>query len=153
MPSTFASGGSEDPLVSFSFMLEVNGVVAGYFTEVSGVGSETEVVEQKHTLGDGRVGIRKAAGLQKWTDITLKRGVTTNMDLWDWRQTVVDGDMAAARNNGTITLYTVDGDPVARWNFENGWPSAISGPNFKSDDNSFAMEEITIVHEGVWRES
>jgi hypothetical protein len=33
-----------DPLVGFHFQLDLGGVVAGYFTEISGLGSENEVV-------------------------------------------------------------------------------------------------------------
>jgi phage tail-like protein len=152
MAETFPRGGeNEDPLVSFHFALEVRGVVTGYFTEVSGIGSESEVVEQKHQLPDGKVGIRKVPGLQKWGDVTLKRGITSVMDVWDWRQDVIEGKVDAARANGSITMFDQQLNPVARWDFVNAWPSKVSGPSLKSDDNSFGIEEMTVVHEGIWR--
>ena len=35
----------EDPLVGFHFGVEVQGVVTGYFTECTGLGSEHDVIE------------------------------------------------------------------------------------------------------------
>jgi phage tail-like protein len=143
----------EDPLVVFQFQLDIDGVEAGYFTAVSGIGSESEVVEMKHNTPDGKVVIRKVPGEEKWSDITLKRGITTNMEMWIWRRKVVDGNVTDARTNGTITMFDQAGEAKARWNFINGWPSKVSGPELKSDDNSFGVEEIVIVHEGIWRDT
>jgi phage tail-like protein len=42
---------------------------------------------------------------------------------------------------------------VAIWHFANAWPSKVTGPSLKSDDNSFGVEEVTIVHEGMYRET
>jgi phage tail-like protein len=42
---------------------------------------------------------------------------------------------------------------VARWNFERGWPSKCSGPSVKADGNEIVVEELTIVHEYIKRES
>jgi phage tail-like protein len=154
MAELFDSGAMpEDPLVSLSFALEINGVLSGYFTEIAGLGSETQVVEMQHTLPDGKVVIRKVPGTEKWQDVTLKRGITSDMQLWEWRQQVVDGDIDGARSPGTITMYKTNGEAVARWNFANAWPSKITGPSLKSDDNSFGVEEIVMVHEGMWRDT
>ena len=39
----------EDPLVAFKFGLEIEGKLTGFFTNANGIGSETEVIEQKVT--------------------------------------------------------------------------------------------------------
>ena len=64
MPSTVDTG-REDPLVSFNFMLEIQGVISGYFTEVSGIGSETETVEQKVITEKGVQVVLKVPGPKK----------------------------------------------------------------------------------------
>ena len=154
MSELFDSGASpEDPLVSFDFMLDIVGMGEGYFTEVSGIESETEIVEMKHNTSDGKVVIRKVPGEEKFADITLKKGITSSLDVWKWRQLVVEGKIDQARQNGTITMFNQQHEPVARWNFTNGWPSKVSGPGLKSDDNNFGIEEITICHEGLWRDT
>jgi len=143
---------TEDPLLGFNFLLEV-GDVKGFFTEVSGVGSENEVIEHKVVDANGHEVVRKIPGRLKWTDISLKRGVTANLQIWQWREKVVQGKMKEARQNATITMLDREYQPVAIWNFTNAWPSKVSGPSFKSDDNSIGIEELTIVHEGMSRES
>lgn len=140
-----------DPLVSFNFAIEVSGVVSGFFTECSGLGSETEVTEHKVVGIGGQEIVRKIPGRLKWENITLKRGITANMDFWDWRKMVEEGNVAAARRDGSIIMYDQEGAEVARWNFEKGWPSKVSGPSVKSDSNEIGVEEMVIVHEYIER--
>ncbi|NJM08124.1 phage tail protein [Candidatus Gracilibacteria bacterium] len=140
-----------DPLVGFNFGVLIEGGVSGYFTECSGLGSETEVIEHKVVGKDGKEFVRKIPGRLKWGDITLKRGITTSMDFWEWRKQVEDGKVDGARKDGSIIMYDQDGKEVARWNFEKAWPSKISGPSVKTDDNAVSVEELTIVHEYIKR--
>lgn len=142
---------SGDPLISSNFGIELAGAIAGYFTEVSGLGSETETSEHKVVGPNGQQIVRKIPGLLKWGDITLKRGISSSMDLWDWRKKVEEGNVTAARTNGSIIMYDQEGSEVARWNFENAWPSKISGPSVKSDSSEIVLEELTIVHEYIER--
>jgi phage tail-like protein len=137
----------EDPLVSFAFALEVQGAVAGFFTEVSGLGSETEVTEHLVVGPSGQQVVKKVPGRLKWEDITLKRGITSNMDIWKWRKQVEDGDVVGARKNGSIVMYDQTGAEVARWNFENAWPSKVTGPQPSAESSDIGIEELTLVHE------
>lgn len=151
MANTLALMGGEDPLVSFNFSLEISGVITGFFTEVSGLGSETETVEHKIISETGTEMVKKIPGRLKWSDITLKRGITTNMDIWEWRKDVEKGLVSTARKNGSIVMYDQMQKEVARWNFQNAWPSKVDGPSVKADDNSVAVESLTIVHEYIER--
>ncbi len=144
---------SEDPLLGFNFMLQLEGALAGYFTECSGIGSEHDVVEHKVVDKQGHEIVRKIPGRLKWGDVTLKRGITSDMQIWEWRDTVVQGKMGDARKNISITMLDREYNPVSIWHFSNAWPSKVSGPSLKSDSNEFGVEEVTIVHEGVYRES
>jgi phage tail-like protein len=150
--STRSDTYTEDPLLGFNFMLEIEGKLAGYFTECNGIGSENEIVEHKVVDTAGREIVRKIAGRLKWTDVTLKRGITSNLEIWKWRELVVQGKMGDARQDITITMMSRDYKPVAIWNFSKAWPSKVTGPAFKADDNSFGVEEVTLVHEGMYRE-
>lgn len=143
---------AEDPLVSFSFQLDVQGIVGGFFMEVGGLGSETEIIEHKVMSSDGiKEVVRKVPGRMKWGDITLKRGITAIMDVWNWRKMVEDGDIGGARKNGSIMMMDQSGQIVARWDFVNAWPSKVSGPQIQADSNAFGVEEMTLVHEGISR--
>jgi len=143
----------EDPLVAFKFGLEMEGNLTGFFTQVGGIGSETEVVQQKVVSETGETLIMQIPGRLTWTPVTLKRGVTSNIDVWKWRQKVVDGDIKGARINCSIVAYSQDNKEIARWNFVNAWPSKIVGPELDAGSTNYMIEDMTIVHEGVVRAS
>ena len=147
------SGRESDPLIGFNFRLEIEGKLAGYFTEASGVGSEHEIVEHKAVDDSGHEIVQKIPGRLKWENVTLKRGITDAMDIWDWRKLVEDGKMGDARTNCSIIMMDRNYEDVARWDFMNAWPSKVSGPSVKSDSNEFGVEEVTLVHEGMVRAS
>jgi phage tail-like protein len=145
----------EDPLVGFHFAVDIQGVVKGYFTECSGLGSEHEVIEQKEVNANGQEIIVKIPGRLKWENITLKRGITSSMDLWEWRQQVEDGNVEKARQSGSIVMYDQHHEEVARWNFEHAWPISlkVTSPRPKSDSNEIGIEELIITHEYIKRVS
>lgn len=141
----------EDPLVGFHFAVEIQGIITGYFTECSGLGSENEVIEHKVVNEKGVEVVMKIPGRLKWENVTVKRGITSNMDIWAWRKMVEDGDVAGARQNGSIVMYDQTLTEVARWNFENAWPVKCTGPQPKADGNEIGVEELTIAHEFIER--
>lgn len=143
----------KDPLVSSWFGVEFQGQVVGAFRECTGLGSENEVVEYKASGPKGEYVIKKVPGRLKWNNVTLKRGITDSMDMWQWRKQVEQGKISGARKNGTITMYNQQGDPVAKWNFTNAWPSKLSGPSANASSNEVAIEELEITHEGYERVS
>ena len=145
------AGEVKDPLVQFSYALDLGGKVKGFFTECSGLGSEHDVVEHKVVDEKGRQMTKMVPGRIKWDKITLKRGITDAKDIWDWRKKVEDGQVEAARIDGSIIMMDQELKPVARWNFEGGWPSKVSGPQLKSASNEIGVEELTIVHHRLER--
>jgi phage tail-like protein len=145
------SGRETDPLLGFNFRLEIEKMTSGYFTEVSGLGSENEVVEQKTLDAAGHEVVQKVPGRLKWGDITLKRGITADMKIWEWRDQVINGTVKDARANCSIIMLDRDATDIARWDFSNAWPSKVSGPSLKSDSNEFGVEEVVLVHEGIAR--
>ncbi len=150
MPTSLYEG-DMDPLVSFNFGLELEGGGEGYFKEVSGLGSETEVAEHTIVSPSGQQIVRKIPGRLKWGDITLKRGITSSMDIWEWRKEVENGTVEGSRKNISIVMFDQAGDEVARWNASNAWPSKIDGPSLSADSNDLVMEELTIVHDYIER--
>jgi phage tail-like protein len=122
------ANGREDPLVGFHFAVDIQGVIKGYFTECNGLGSEHDIVEHKVINEKGQEIVLKIPGRLKWENITLKRGITANMDIWNWRKQVEDGNVDDARRDGSIVMYDQHLKEVARWNFERAWPLKVSGP-------------------------
>ncbi len=142
----------KEPFANYSFYLEVDGITEAVFREASGIGSTSEVVESRQTTKEGKTIISKSPGNLKWDDLSFKRGFTTDTKLYDWRSMIEQGKVTQARKNGSLTVYSSDGTPLAKWSFKNGWPSKLSGPTLDATSNEVAVEELTIVHEGLERD-
>ena len=137
----------DDPYKAFNFIFEIDGIARAGFSEVSGLESETAVIEYR--VGGERNAVRKLPGLTKYANIVLRRGVTQDAELSNWRKTVEDGQVD--RRNGSIILRDDDGTDVVRWNFFNGWISKWEGPALNASKNEVAIETIEIAHEGLER--
>jgi phage tail-like protein len=136
-----------DPYKAFNFLVEIDGMVAAGFSEVSGLESETEVIEYR--AGGEPNTVRKLPGLTRYANIVLLRGVTQDAELWDWRKSVEEGKVA--RRNGSIVLLEDDGTEAVRWNFLEGWISKWQGPTLSAQGDEVAIETIEIAHEGLER--
>lgn len=137
---------------SLYFQLKLDGREGGgLFTEATGGGSENAVIEQKVAMPDGHVGIRKIPGNLKFNDVVLKRGVDPKLDLWKWRQLVVDGKFKEARCNGTLMMLDSEMKVVASYSFEGGWPSKYTPAAMNAGQDQAAVEEITITVENYKR--
>jgi len=143
--------GLKDPQVVHHFALEVQGIEEATFREATGFESSHDVIEHRETGKGGKQYINKQPGNLKWVDIVLKRGVTDSMDLFKWRQQVVDGKLSDARKSGSIILYNAANDAISRFDFVRGWPSKWKGPDVNTTNNAVAIEELTIAHEGLVR--
>jgi phage tail-like protein len=139
-----------DPYTRFNFRVQLDGVDSGAFSEVSGLDSVTEVIEYR--TGDSTTTSSvKLPGLTKYPNIVLKRGITRDLSLWQWRKTVVDGN--TDRRNGAIILLDEARKEVLRWTFRNGWPAKWEGPDLDASSSEVAIETIEIAHEGLELES
>ncbi len=93
---------------------KVQGGPTAFFTEVSSLGSESEVVEKKIVGANGQTIIKSLPGRLKWKEIVLKRGLTNDMSFWVWRAQVEAGNLQAARLKCSITLLNTSLQPFAR---------------------------------------
>jgi phage tail-like protein len=141
------TGTREDPLLGFNFLIEIDGITQGGFQDVSGLENTTAAIDYREGTDPNHV--RKLTGMNTFTPIVLKRGLTTSTELWDWRQSVLDG--RADRRNGSIVLLDDAGAERVRWNFTNGWPSKWTGPVFSASAAVVAVESLDITIEEVTR--
>lgn len=134
-----------DPFGSFNYLVEIDGIARATFSEVSGFDSTVDVIEHREGTQ-----LMKLPGYTKHSNIVLKWGMTHDLELAKWHQSVVDG--VIERKGGAIVVHDRAGTVVARWTFVNAWPSKYDGPDLKSEGNEVAIESIELVHEGVRRE-
>jgi phage tail-like protein len=144
---------TEELYGNYHFLLEISGItgdqktIIGGFKSMSGMDSETEVIEFKQ--GNDRV-VRKKPGRTTYANITLERGFTATDDLWKWRKNIEDG--LIDRRSGTITMLDQDLETiVAQYNFYEGWPAKWYVPELDSDQSGMAIEKIEIAVEKVER--
>ena len=139
--------GRVDPYRGFNFLVEIDGITQAGFQEVSGLDASTDAVDYREGADPNHM--RKLTGLNKYSAITLKRGVTDSDELWRWRKAVIDG--RTERKNGSIILLDESGAEKIRWNFANAWPSKWTGPSFNATSTAVAVETLEITHEEVAR--
>jgi phage tail-like protein len=140
------NGDRNDPYGQFNFLIEIDGVVKGGFSEVSGLTTDTNIIEYRE--GNEVHGTtRKQPGLMKYNNIMLKRGWTKDHSLWDWRKKVIDGK--TSRTSGAIVLLDEARNEALRWNFREGWPSKWEGPALNGKTSEVAIETLEIAHEGL----
>ncbi|HKX30753.1 MAG TPA: phage tail protein [Blastocatellia bacterium] len=141
----------EDPYAGYNFELVINGVsddgkaVRGSFAEVSGLEAAMDPIEYRN--GSEDITVRKMPGLKKFTNLTLKRGITGDLALWNWLVEGMNGTIR--RTEGSILLLNESRQEVMRWNFKRGWPCKITGPSLNAKNNEIAMETVEICHEGL----
>jgi phage tail-like protein len=140
------TGERTDPFRTFNFQVEAGGSPLGSFSEISGLTAEGDSVDYREG-NDPQPNVRKLVGMRKYTNITLKRGYTTNHDLWNWYKNILNG--VADRRHVTIILLNEARQPVLSWTVENAWVNKIEGPAFKASGNEVAMESVELVHEGL----
>jgi phage tail-like protein len=139
-----------DPFRAYNFVLEIDNIATGAFSEVGGLTAEGDSVDYREG-SDVQSNVRKLIGMRKYSNLTLKRGYTPDKSLWQWYTNIVNG--VADRRNVTITLLNERREPVLRWHAENAWINKIEGPSFKASSNDVAMESLELVHEGLTLES
>ena len=143
---------AQKPRPTNHFRLTLAGKEAvGQFREVSGLDSESEIVEQKEVDAQGNPTVIKVNGNLKWSNIELKRGIDVNKGLWEWRYMVESKGPDAARTDCILELLDYDGSAIATYNITQAWPSKYTGASMNAGSNEIAVEGITICHEGFKR--
>ncbi|HEX2644827.1 MAG TPA: phage tail protein, partial [Thermoanaerobaculia bacterium] len=117
-------GGRTDPYMAFNFLVEIEGLVIGAFSEVSGLQVETMVHEYQE--GGQNDYVHKLPGPTRYpSNLVFKRGLTDLQTLWTWHQEVTTGNVQ--RRNGTIYLLDRQGHQAMWWNFTEAYPVKWSG--------------------------
>jgi phage tail-like protein len=134
-----------DGKTSCRFYVQVDGVAQAVFTEVGGLAMEMVVEDVEE--GGNNTFVHKLPGRCKVGNLTLKRGLTTSNDFLKWSMKLAQGTVE--KKNVSVILYNTDGTEALRWTFEQAYPVKWSGPQFKADDTSVAIETVELAHGGM----
>jgi phage tail-like protein len=138
-----------DPWRTVRYHLEWDGLVQAGFSEVTVPDTSTDPIEYRE--GNEITTVRKIPGLTKYSNIVCKRGITKNMELFNWYKEIVDGNILNSRKTISILLLDELGNEAVRWDFTNAWPNKYDPPDLNATGNTIGIETLEIVHEGMRR--
>jgi phage tail-like protein len=134
------------PLPKFHFQVEWGGTRVG-FTEVTGLDMQVEAIEYRegNSLEYSKI---KMPGMQKFSNITLKRGTMTgDSDFYRWLGQISMN--VVQRRDIVIMLLNEAHAPVMTWTAKQAFPIKVQASDLKSDGNEVAIETIELAHEGL----
>jgi phage tail-like protein len=140
----------DHPYAQFNFLVDLgtgqtDGPQAG-FQECSEIGMSVDVIEYRNG-NEKENSVRKITGLNKATDVTLKRGVIGSLDLYQWLNDIRNGDQASVR---TVVIRLMSEDHatvVQEWKLLRARiVKHVSGP-FNAKASDVAMEELVLAYE------
>ena len=150
MPITSPGALQDAEYIGSWFSLELDNGITGFFSEVSGLAIEVEVVEITDASTDTVT--RKRPGTTKYQEINLKRTLSPDKAFWDWAKSIRDGS-PDFRTKGAVVLHDIAGGEIGRWTFENAWPSKWSASDLDVGTDDLMQEEVTLQVELLKRES
>lgn len=143
------TGTRNDPYKGFRFRLEIQALQVAGFSEVTL--PEQTVESTSYREGTDAV-FRKLSGLTRVTTLTLKRGITDSMELYDWYSAVSElGAEAGGRKNVSIILIDDAANEKVRWNIGNAWPTKYSSTGFNAAGSEVMIETLELELETISR--
>jgi len=137
---------------NFNFLVEIEGItpdstsIIGGFSEVTGMGSSSEVIEYR--VGNAKEAI-KVPGRTRIGNIVLKKGITAGEELQRWRSAIEKGIRDV--RSGSIILLDHEMNEKTRWNFYEAWPCRYEAPSLDASGESVAVETLELCVERVER--
>ncbi|WP_198133441.1 phage tail protein [Flavobacterium beibuense] len=133
------------PLPKFHFSVQWGGSKIA-FTEVSGLNKEMDVIE--HRVGSSPEFFKKKMpGLQKLSNITLKRGVFLgDNEFYDWYNTVAQNTVE--KRTIIISLLDENHEPKVVWTVKDCFIVSLKCTDLKSDANEAAIDAVELANHG-----
>jgi phage tail-like protein len=148
--SSGKTGTRKDPLPTFAFFVQIPKLLKDndhmFFRSVSGLRYEQEIVPVR--AGGVNDTTFSLPGAVKWAPLVLKQGFTKGSKLMEWRQKWLDGT-EMTRLDGSIIQLDTAMNPMAQWDFFQGWPSKWELGEFDATKNELSIETLEIAHNGL----
>jgi phage tail-like protein len=147
----------EDPLITFRFEMQLtvrdsqrfglsSPLCSGKFSEVDGLEMSNEVKTIKE--GGNNLSQIHLVGPVTYGQLTLKRGMTPNFDLWKWFKAAAGGEAngRGTTAQGALLISDASNTPRVRFEFADCLPIKIKAPSFNAKDGAVAIEEMQIAY-------
>ena len=136
----------DNPYANFNFVVEIDGIEVGAFSEVDLPDATIEAIEYREG-SDPSSGARKLPGRVSYSNVVLKRGLTGRTDLWSWFKETRDGNLQ--RRNVAIVLLDEARKPVQRWLLRDAWPARFASGRLDGRGNEVVIETLELAYEGL----
>ena len=133
----------QDPLRNFRFRVEIDGLVAAGFSEVLIGATTVDVIDYREGTEPNHV--RKLPGLHTFANITLKRGVTASLELFNWHKEILQ------RRNVAIIVSDESGVDQVRFIVREAWPAKYDVSDLSGKGNEVLIELLELANEGIER--
>lgn len=122
-------------------------VCSGAFAECSGLEAtmEPKVIKE----GGRNYGAAQRAGNTTFATVVLKRGISTNQNLYQIFNSVSTGTFAP-RMQVTINLFDGNGVAQMAWQLDRAMPIKYKFADLNARNSEVGIEELHLVHEGLW---
>jgi phage tail-like protein len=138
-----------DPLRNFRFRLEIDGLQAAAFNEAAIGETTTEGIDYRE--GTDPTHVRKLPGLTKFANITLKRGITDSLEIYNWHKAIMAGQIGTNRKQVVIVVVDESGADKARFVVSEAWPMKYDPSDLNAKGNEVLIELLELVNEGIER--
>ena len=134
------------PPPKFYFSVQLGDDKDVTFQEVTGLQTETKVIEYRH--GNSPLfSTIKMPGLTSGGNVTMKKGIfAKDTKFFDWYLETKKRE-SFKRRVVVVNLLDEGGNPKMTWTLNNAWPTKVTGTDLKSDGNDVAVESIEIAFE------
>ncbi|MGA2275966.1 MAG: phage tail protein [Terracidiphilus sp.] len=122
-------------------------VCSGAFAECTGLEATMEVKVIKE--GGRNYGAAQRAGGTTFATVVLKRGISSNQNLYQIFNSVSTGTFAP-RMQVTINLFDIDGSAVLAWQLDKAMPVKYKFADLNAKNGEIGIEELHLAHEGLW---
>jgi phage tail-like protein len=114
------------------------------FAECDGL----EMTMEPKTLREGGNNTQQIhlVGPVTYGNLTLKRGMTSNLDLWKWFSLATGNTRRGTRASGVILMRHGDGRNAVRYTLMDCLPLKIKAPALNAKDGILAIEEMQITY-------
>jgi phage tail-like protein len=139
-------------VTSNRFYVEIESTITACFTECSGLGLQIK----KETFMEGGVNDQQRIllGQTELTDVTLKRGVSSDLIFWNWINKILvqrnsGVSISEHRRNVNILTFNQAGETMQCWTLIGAVPTGWRAPSLAADSSNLAIEELTLAYEGL----
>lgn len=140
-----------DPFRGFRFRVEITGIVVAAFSEATVPEITVDTVDYRE--GTDPTYRRALSGLTSYGHVTLARGLTNSLDIYNWHQVVVQKGSSTkdARKHVSLILIDTEGNTAAQWNLINAWPTRYQTSGMNAGSSEVMIETLELAPDYMTR--